>query len=288
MTTIGIDTAMPAEVLRTLYQRWGFVAEDEIAWPGKTYRSIVMVREIPDVVAPLTGGNVTSVVRMGTTVRRAAGAWTPGVHALLDAWESAGITQAPRSFGLDDHGREIVSFLPGTVLSSADPRTLYSPRLLVEAGALLRRMHDASVGVVAEPYTWRVEHEPREVICHGDFAPYNLIVDGVELAGVIDADFAGPGPRLRDLAYLAYRLAPFAEDAEGYDPACDGTVSARLSLLSKAYGLEVSDDELRGEMIARLHELAAFSDNQAARTANESLEAHAAMYRRDAERLSNM
>lgn len=33
----------------------------------------------------LDGGNVTTVVRVGDTVRRTAGPWTPAVHALL-AW----------------------------------------------------------------------------------------------------------------------------------------------------------------------------------------------------------
>jgi hypothetical protein len=32
---------------------------------------------------PLTGGDMTAVVRVGDTVRRTAGPWTPAVHALL-------------------------------------------------------------------------------------------------------------------------------------------------------------------------------------------------------------
>ena len=32
---------------------------------------------------PLRGGNVSTVVRVGETVRRNAGPWTPTVHALL-------------------------------------------------------------------------------------------------------------------------------------------------------------------------------------------------------------
>lgn len=43
-TSVGVDTAEPAEQLLRLYAGWGFVREDVVQWPGKTYRSVVMVR----------------------------------------------------------------------------------------------------------------------------------------------------------------------------------------------------------------------------------------------------
>ena len=48
----------------------------------------------------LSGGNMTPVVRVGDTVRRAAGRWTPTIHALL---------RHVRAAGQDDlvHGRTI-------------------------------------------------------------------------------------------------------------------------------------------------------------------------------------
>ena len=51
---------------------------------------------------------------------------------------------------------------------------------------------------------------PVEVICHNDFATYNLVFDGENVVGVIDWDFASPGPRLWDIAYLAYRIVPLS------------------------------------------------------------------------------
>ena len=48
------------------------------------------------------------------------------------------------------------------------------------------------------------------MICHNDFAPYNLAFrDGLPV-GAIDFEAASPGPRAWDLAYLAYRLVPLA------------------------------------------------------------------------------
>jgi len=64
---------------------------------------------------PLLGGWVNvGVVRVGDTVRRPIGPNSPFVHELLDHLERVGFDSAPRFLGIDDLGREIVSFLPGS------------------------------------------------------------------------------------------------------------------------------------------------------------------------------
>ncbi|MGV8912931.1 MAG: GNAT family N-acetyltransferase [Rhodoglobus sp.] len=46
-TSIGVDTAVPAEHLVKLYQDWGFEMIATIHWPSKTYDSAVMLYSIP-------------------------------------------------------------------------------------------------------------------------------------------------------------------------------------------------------------------------------------------------
>ncbi len=46
LTSIGLDTASPAHHLRALYRGWGFDEVDTVQWPGKTYESVVMVRDL--------------------------------------------------------------------------------------------------------------------------------------------------------------------------------------------------------------------------------------------------
>ena len=62
---------------------------------------------------PLPGGFVTVVIRKGDTVRRAPAARAAFVHDLLralDEWPGS-----PRFLGIDDEGREVLSFIDGYV-----------------------------------------------------------------------------------------------------------------------------------------------------------------------------
>ena len=241
---------------------------------------------MPDAETPLSGGNMDPVVRVGDTVRRITGEWTPAVHELLRTYEAAGIVEAPRVHGIDERGREIVDFLAGSPLVEQPADVQWSLRMLHDAARLLRRLHDASAPLLGAGRRWRSpSREPAEVICHGDFAPYNLLVSEGRLSGVIDVDFAGPGPRLWDLSYLAYRMAPYAQDAVGFEATRHGRREERLATLIDAYGIRYPPSSVRAGIIARLAWLAEFTDARAAETGRADLSEHAAMYRRDAERL---
>ena len=58
---------------------------------------------------PLHGGDVTTVVKVGDTVRRETGPWSAAVHALLQHFERVGFDGAPRFLGIDERGREILA-----------------------------------------------------------------------------------------------------------------------------------------------------------------------------------
>ncbi|MBE7701697.1 aminoglycoside phosphotransferase family protein [Oerskovia sp. Sa1BUA8] len=281
----------------------------------------------------MTGGNSTNVVRRGDTVRRTAGPWTPTVQALLAHLRAQGVTEVPEPLGLDERGREVLSFVPGEAAHYPLPDRLWDESLLRGAGALLRRVHDASVGFLVDAGVTRTAtaaarrhadgtvealdgpagdtrpeyvvpvpvpdpggrvwqspaHEPVEVVCHNDVAPYNLVFRAGTLVGLIDFDTASPGPRIRDLAYLGYRLAPFVADAAGEDGS--GVVGrldplARLDVLVEAYGLPFSRREVLTAMVVRLEEIADFTDGRAEETGRSDFLDHAAMYRADARRVA--
>src|SRR5688572_13902241 len=89
---------------------------------------------------PLAGGNSATVVRVGDTVRRTQNPNSPAIHALLRHLEAQGFAGAPRLLGIDAQGREVLSFLPGTV--SIGPDT-WSDAAAHAAGLLLRDYHAA-------------------------------------------------------------------------------------------------------------------------------------------------
>ncbi|MCH6229530.1 phosphotransferase [Microbacterium sp. CFH 31415] len=234
-----------------------------------------------DIERHLSGGNMAPVIRVGDTVRRVTGRWTPAVHRLLGALADADVEGVPRVLGRDAQGREILTYLEGEMLSDATPGVRWAGDVLDAAGRLLRQLHDAGAVLVAqESLVWRSpRREPAEVICHNDFATYNLVARDGGLVGVIDFDFASPGPRLWDLAYLAYRLVPFAEDAVGADGL---DTDRRLAQLFDAYGMQFTEAEILDVMAQRLDDLAAFTRDRADETGRADFLEHAAMYERDA------
>ncbi len=180
----------------------------------------------------LTGGNVGGAVRVGHTVRRPAGPWTPAVHALLDHLAVRGLDGVPTALGIDVRGREVVSYLPGQV---SDPGVGRVPDEQVEEMMRwLRRYHDA-VADFAPPAgaVWRnvsAPMRPGQIICHNDVAPYNVVREEGRFVGVIDWDMAGPGHRVEDLAFAAWNGVPLHDDQPTEESL------RRLLLLVDAYG----------------------------------------------------
>jgi hypothetical protein len=187
-------------------------------------------------------GNTSSVWRRGATIRRSTGPWTPAVHGLLRQLEAVGFQGAPRVLGLDEQGREILSFLAGEVPVYPTPPQLWSEEVLEGVAGLLRRLHDATVGLDLPGGGWRegaAAPEGGEVICHNDVAPYNTVFQAGRPVAFIDWDFAAPGPRAWDLAYAAYRFVPLSPDqgAVGLGVVLPVDRPGRLRRFCDAYGL---------------------------------------------------
>jgi Ser/Thr protein kinase RdoA (MazF antagonist) len=182
----------------------------------------------------LSGGNVSdSVVRVGNTVRKPAGPWTPAVESLLEHLEAAGVACAPRTLGRDEHGRHMLEYVPGQLAMHMPPLGLDD---LHRVGRLIRELHDASESFEPPPEArWSVVIPPdrQELICHHDLAPWNLIISAERWA-FIDWDGAGPGSRLWDLAYAVTGFVPMEP---GGDAAADGV---RLRALADGYRLSAA------------------------------------------------
>jgi hypothetical protein len=197
--------------------------------------------------ALLAGGNVNpGVVRVGDTVRRGQTAASETVHELLRHLEAKGFAGSPRFLGVDEQGREILTYIGGS--TGILPAVWQHDEPLVAAARLLREYHDATVDFVpSAPAAWAYRYpDPRrqEVVCHNDFAPYNFVYresGGTPIpVAVIDFDLVGPGPRLRDVAYAAYWMTPLSchsGDRIAFAAADRAAGSWRLKLFCTTYGI---------------------------------------------------
>ncbi|MEV0588002.1 phosphotransferase [Nonomuraea sp. NPDC050310] len=191
---------------------------------------------------PLSGGNVTDgVVRIGDTVRRPVCAWTPKVHALLEHLEAAGFEGAPRLLGVDEAGREVVSFIPGMAGLTAESA---SDEALKGLAGLLREFHDATQGFSLSPHGWsKGSNDDRtpEVIGHCDVTPENTIFRGSTPVALIDFDLARPTTRLFDIVTTVRHWAPIADPVDRHPLLRPLEVGPRLRLFCDAYGLAARD-----------------------------------------------
>jgi hypothetical protein len=142
----------------------------------------------------LKGGMSTpGVVRVGDTVRRPLKEKSAFVHDVLRHLEGQGFDRAPRFLGIDEKGREMLTYIPGRVPQQVGG---FQKEQWLAAARLLRLFHDASTNCESKGGC--------EVICHGDPAPGNYVLrDGTPFA-LIDFEAAHPGKREEDVGYAAW------------------------------------------------------------------------------------
>ena len=227
----------------------------------------------------LSGGRKNAIEKINNTVHRPAGLWSTSVHALLTHLQQQGFTAAPTPLGFDDHGREILSYLPGDIAHDPLTPAAASPQALTSAAQLLRQYHDASATFLAQVRRPPIAgnsppRQPAEVICHGDFAPYNTVLNGRTTVAIIDFDTAHPAPRLWDLAYALYRWAPFTHAHTPHMPHQIAAQTTRARLFCDTYGLPTAARHtLPTVMIERLQALVTHMTTEAA-NGNETFQAN--------------
>ncbi|RFB11441.1 aminoglycoside phosphotransferase [Bacillus sp. HNG] len=210
----------------------------------------------------LTGGNVSNVYRSGDTVRRELKPDSVKIHTLLQHLESKGFDFAPKFLGIDEKNREILSFIEGEAGNYPLKKYMLSNDVLKEIVKMLRLYHDA-VSDFPLSAEWKpMDNTPdkMEVICHNDFAIYNIIFNHERPVGIIDFDVAAPGPRLWDIAYTLYTCVPLSRiyhsetgEAVYYDPSTDANrIKQRVKLFFESYGIEGMEEDYLEMVLLRL------------------------------------
>ena len=213
----------------------------------------------------LTGGNVSTVYRSGETVRRDLKPDSPKIHKLLKHLENKGFSNAPKFLGIDEKGREILSFIEGEAGNYPLKEYMWSDDVLKEIAKMLRLYHD-SVSDFSFDDSWEsIDNTPQpfEVLCHNDFAIYNIIFNHQRSVGIIDFDVAAPGPRFWDIAYTLYTCIPLSRiyhtetgEAVYYDSLKDAErLKQRVNLFFESYGIEGMEKGFLEMVLLRLEGL---------------------------------
>ena len=184
--------------------------------------------------------------RTGDIVRRPLAFWSPAVHSLLGYLQSVDFP-APRLLGTEGD-MELLGWIDG----ESGPRGW--AKIVPEAGlrgwaSFLRSYHDAVAGYrPAAESVW--SSGPAgcgggEVVCHGDFGPWNGVWRGHRIVGLLDFDHARPAPPIADVAYALEYAAPFRDDQEclrwlSYPEPPDRR--RRIEIFCEAYGIAVPGD----------------------------------------------
>ncbi|MGM0852744.1 MAG: phosphotransferase enzyme family protein [Bacillota bacterium] len=200
----------------------------------------------------LTGGNVSDVYQSGNTVRRELKPDSKRIHALLKHLEHKGFDYAPAFLGIDEKGREVLSFIDGEAGHYPLKPYMWSDGVLQEIAKILRQYHDCVSDFPIDDSWDSLDNTPpdREVICHNDFAIYNIIFNHEKPVGIIDFDVAAPGPRIWDIAYTLYTCVPLSrffvtETGEKvyYESIQNADrIKRRIQLFIEAYGERFEQD----------------------------------------------
>ena len=192
---------------------------------------------------------------------RMAGPWTASVHALLTHLQAAGLL-VPEPFGVEAD-REVLRFVLGDVPTEPYGEDVWTDESLVAVALLLRAIHDATTDFTVRQERWQLPVvEPREVMCHNDLAPYNTVFRGGVPVGTIDWDTASPGPRIRDIAYVAYRWVPLQAPGHGNGPVDPDDRVRRLQLLLASYETDLGEKEIIEAALERVREVHDFTSER--------------------------
>jgi hypothetical protein len=168
---------------------------------------------------PLTGGTANRglVFRVGDTVRRPQRPTSPATHALLRHLSDVGFPGAPEFLGIDDLGREVLSYIPGVAVTPPYPSWALTDAALASVADLLRGYHQAAASFDPAGHDWPRWAPPpfRDgLVSHNDPNLDNVVFAAGEAVALIDFDLASPGSAVWDVACAARLWAPLRDPVD--------------------------------------------------------------------------
>ena len=211
---------------------------------------------------PLLGGDVTEgLVRVGDTVRRPAGESSVRVRHVLCHLEAARFAGAPRYLGVDDAGRDVLTYVEGEVAGRPWPDWVGDEARALSVARLVRSYDDA-IADLGTPDWSRASRPPdppgcpptiaasATLLAHLDITPENVVFRGGRAAALIDFDLVRPATRVEELVNLLLWWSAWMPPEDRSPPLANVDAAARGAALLDAYGLD-SHDRARIVEVAR-------------------------------------
>ena len=163
----------------------------------------------------LPNNDLRPIAKVEDKVHRPSEFWQPAVHNLLNYLESVNFPYSPRVFKNDDEGREVLSYFDGES-GKEGWKQIVTDEGLRKYATFLRAYHDAVAGYAPNvELVWANGAKglrPGQIICHGDFGPWNIVWKDGNPIGLIDWDLAHPNTVEYDILYALEYSAPFRDD----------------------------------------------------------------------------
>lgn len=215
-------------------------------------------------MANVLSGGRDSIMKDGNCVVRPRKKSTVHIHSFLRELHANDFHKVPVPISISQTN-EVLSFVDGEVFNYPLPKEFYTKEMIVSSAKLLREFHNAGKSYLDKingKEDWMLPiTDPIEVMCHGDFAPYNVTVIHGKASGMIDFDTLHPGSIIEDIAYAIYRWVPFFHN-ENY--LVLSTKIDRTKLFLDEYGISDSKrNHLVDQMISRINNLIQYMEEQA-------------------------
>ena len=168
-----------------------------------------------------------------------------------------GFGLVPQPLSRPSDAEHVVSFVPGEVHNDDWPEQCRSDVALGKIARMVRRFHESSARYRSSAsLDWISGRQPLrdgEVVLHGDFSMANLVWDGAEPVGIIDWEFAEPGPAYHDVLHAMLNLVPLFSDTISRNMGFETSPNriARMELFLAEYGTPTTFRYPEGDLTPR-------------------------------------